>query len=950
MATAKKTTTSKKTHKASGGNGKRKPEANDKALTRKKHKKLKHANDRNPYRFVWLSLILLFLSTTLFLSEISYIKFWEKDISLISLPLKSIIDENVGNYCGHFGVIAADIMIRRLFGISALLIPLVFLISSISLVNVKKIRIGHYVYPLIVFTCLCSVFLGCFNGRDVDFFGTGLGGEMGIYISEWLQKYLGIEGTQVLLIILFIAFLWGIAANLCINLISGLYRIIAKSTSKIIGKRYYSPRVIVTEISPYHEHAADDSLRSLIEENSEENSNNNGLENDGNNLSTESENIINGTKDESEEKLDTVLLENGRLAAKITDDYYIYLCPELIVPDKNEIQEEKQCTVDNKENEEEFTIIRKTTESEVSTESANSEKDESDETETIVSNAQETVISVTSDSERDAEESDKNEGERAKDITTGSIKIDDLIISKSETEEEVSDADVNERRLYDPTLELRNYKKPTIDLLKKYDESEILVEEEEVVRNKEQIVNTLATFGISISEIEATVGPTVTLYEIKPAPGVRISKIQNLEKDIALALAALGIRIIAPIPGKGAIGIEVPNKKKATVSMYSVIKSAKFHDSKAELPIALGRTIQNETLVLDLAKMPHLLVAGATGQGKSVGLNAIITSLLYKKHPAELKFVMVDPKRLELTPYSSLSKHFIAQMEGSDDIILTDTTKVIYTLNSICQEMDDRYRLLEDACVKNLKEYNNKFMHRKLNPEKGHRFLPYIVVIVDEFADLIMTAGREIETPVARIAQLARAAGIHMIIATQRPTANIITGTIKANFPARIAFKVLSGLDSRTILDKGGADQLIGRGDMLVYHGSDLTRVQCAFVDTPEVEAITSYIGSQMGYFEPYQLPEFQPESENSRENSATDHQSGPMDPLLVEVARYVVDNQIGSTSKIQRNFEIGFNRAGRIVDQLEKIGVVGKQQGSKPRQVLVSDPVHLEHILDNYR
>lgn len=513
-------------------------------------------------------------------------------------------------------------------------------------------------------------------------------------------------------------------------------------------------------------------------------------------------------------------------------------------------------------------------------------------------------------------------------------------------EEQVSNEVINSSNLYDPTLELSHYRKPPVELLDDHTKR-VTVTDEELVENKNRIVTTLENFGIRIDTIEATIGPTVTLYEIVPAPGVRISKIKNLEDDIALSLSALGIRIIAPIPGKGTVGIEVPNKDKEVVSMYSVIKSPKFHDSHADLPVALGKTIQNETFVFDLAKMPHLLVAGATGQGKSVGLNAIITSLLYKKHPAELKFILVDPKKVELTLYSKLEKHFLAKMPSEEEAIITDTQKVIYTLNSLCIEMDARYDLLKSAQVRNIKEYNEKFINRRLNPEKGHRFLPYFVVIVDEFADLIMTAGREIETPIARIAQLARAVGIHLIIATQRPTTNIITGVIKANFPARIAFRVTSMIDSRTILDQPGANQLVGRGDMLISTGSEITRVQCAFIDTPEVERITEYIQHQQGYVSAYELPEYTPEGEES--SGVSSDVLAKRDSLFEEVARYVVANQQGSASTIQRKFSIGFNRAGRLIDQLEAAGIVGPSEGGgKPRQVLINDPMSLEMILDN--
>lgn len=502
---------------------------------------------------------------------------------------------------------------------------------------------------------------------------------------------------------------------------------------------------------------------------------------------------------------------------------------------------------------------------------------------------------------------------------------------------------------YDPRLDLSHYKFPTLDLLKHYDNDSPAIDKDEQEANKHRIIQVLKDFGIEIDTINATVGPTITLYEITPAAGVRISKIRNLEADIALSLAALGIRIIAPIPGKGTIGIEVPNAKPVMVSMESILNSKKFAESKMELPVALGRTITNEVFMFDLAKMPHLLVAGATGQGKSVGLNCVITSLLYKKHPAELKLVMVDPKMVEFSIYSPIIKHFLAKMPDVDDAdaIITDTTKVIHTLKSLCIEMDNRYELLKDANVRSVIEYNNLFKDRKLNPEKGHRYLPYIVVVIDEFGDLIMTAGKDIEMPIARIAQKARAVGMHMIIATQRPTTNIITGTIKANFPARMAFRVSSMIDSRTILDRPGANQLIGRGDLLFLSGSDPVRVQCAFVDTPEVNAICQYISHQQGYTEAYPLPEYVDENEGGPIESGVE--MGKFDPMFAEAARLVVINQSGSTSLIQRKFAIGYNRAGRLMDQLEATGIVGKADGSKPRPVLVADEVQLDRILETY-
>lgn len=502
---------------------------------------------------------------------------------------------------------------------------------------------------------------------------------------------------------------------------------------------------------------------------------------------------------------------------------------------------------------------------------------------------------------------------------------------------------------YDPRLDLSHYKFPVLNLLKHYDNNQPPIDEEEQNANKNRITQTLRNFGIEINSITATVGPTITLYEITPAAGVKINKIKHLEDDIALSLAALGIRIIAPIPGKGTIGIEVPNAKPIIVSMESIIGSKKFAESKYELPVALGKTITNEVFMFDLAKMPHLLVAGATGQGKSVGLNAIITSLLYKKHPAELKLVMVDPKMVEFSIYSPIVKHFLAKLPDEEEAIITDTSKVIQTLKSLCIEMDDRYKLLKEAGVRSVKEYNELFKERKLLPTAGHRYMPYIVVIIDEYGDLIMTAGKEVEMPIARIAQKARAVGMHMIIATQRPTTNIVTGTIKANFPARMSFKTTSMIDSKTILDRTGANQLIGRGDLLFMQGSECVRVQCAFVDTPEVTNICSYIKNQQGYTDAYMLPEVIEESDGTA-ITAESLDSSRLDSLFEEAARLIVVHQQGSTSLIQRKFAIGYNRAGRLMDQLEKAGIVGKADGSKPRQVLCTDEIDLDRILSNFR
>ncbi len=531
------------------------------------------------------------------------------------------------------------------------------------------------------------------------------------------------------------------------------------------------------------------------------------------------------------------------------------------------------------------------------------------------------------------------------------IESEDISIEVEEiNEEEVTSknidfSNVNSKK-FDPTLDLRNFKNPSIDLLKDYGDGTIKIDQEELESNKNRIVDTLKNYNIGIKQIKATIGPTVTLYEIIPDAGIRISKIKNLEDDIALSLSALGIRIIAPIPGKGTIGIEVPNKKKSIVSMKSLLSSKKFIESDMELPITLGKTISNETFIVDLTKMPHLLMAGATGQGKSVGINAILTSILYKKHPAEVKFVLVDPKKIELSIFNKIERHYLAKLPESDDAIIIENDKVINTLNSLCREMDKRYELLKDAMTRNIKEYNEKFITRKLNPENGHTFLPYIVLVIDEFADLIMTAGKEVETPLARLAQLSRAVGIHLIIATQRPSVNVITGLIKANFPARIAFRVTSKIDSRTILDTGGAEQLIGRGDLLYSQSNDLTRIQCGFIDTSEVEKLSEYIGSQTGYESAYILPEFSKDDSGESSNISIEDR----DSMFDEAARVIVTNQQGSASLLQRKLKLGYNRAGRLIDQMEDAGIVGPFEGSKPRQVLISDLNSLENLLSEIK
>ena len=522
----------------------------------------------------------------------------------------------------------------------------------------------------------------------------------------------------------------------------------------------------------------------------------------------------------------------------------------------------------------------------------------------------------------------------------------DFIIEERTETDELAEKLVEEKGVYDPTLDLSGFKFPPLELLNEYEVGKVQVTQEELNQNKDKILATLTNFKIGISSIKATIGPTVTLYEIVPEAGIKISRIKNLEDDIALSLAALGIRIIAPIPGKGTIGIEVPNKNREMVSIRSVLATAGFQKTDKELPVALGKTISNEVLVIDLAKMPHLLVAGATGQGKSVGLNVILTSLLYKRHPSQLKFVLVDPKKVEMSLFSKIERHYLAKLPNSEEAIITDTKKVVHTLNSLCIEMENRYEVMKDAGARNLKEYNAKFVARKLNPKEGHRFLPYIVLVIDELADLMMTAGKEVETPIARLAQLARAIGIHLVVATQRPSVNVITGVIKANFPARLSFRVTSKVDSRTILDTGGADQLVGMGDMLLSAGSDMIRLQSPFVDTPEVEKVCDFIGSQRGYDSAYLLPEYEGEDEGG----VSDVDLSERDALFEEAARLIVNHQQGSTSLIQRKLKLGYNRAGRLIDQLEAAGIVGPFEGSKAREVLIKDEMSLEQLLNGLK
>lgn len=770
-----------------------------------------------------LGSFLIIIGILLFVAFVSFFFTGKTDQS--TLTELASRDVKADNWLNKLGAWVSDLFIMKGFGAGSFIFSWLFFISGIyTALDIKKSRlINHWFWGTLIVIWL-SVFFGFFSKQ----FDT-LGGTIGFEINSFIQDYLGVIGTALLLLfglIIFLAVKFGVTGQTFVNLF--------KSTKKTVEDDYQSIKDDTETYIPFD-----------------------------NNLSAEAEDIK-SAYELSVENIEPTIKHHST--------------PEIQTNDLDIVLNEKEDTIDEQPFESDIAI----------------------------------------------------EVEQIKEETSVSDNLANKLV-----------ADFGE---FDPTLELSKYQFPPLDLLRKYDSESITINQEELEDNKNKIVETLNNYSIGIANIKATIGPTVTLYEIIPNAGIRISKIKNLEDDIALSLSALGIRIIAPIPGKGTIGIEVPNKSATIVSMRSVIASQKFQKSEMELPIAFGKTISNETMVVDLAKMPHLLMAGATGQGKSVGLNAVLTSLLYKKHPAEVKFVLVDPKKVELTLFNKIERHYLAKLPDSGDAIITDNTKVIHTLNSLCIEMDNRYEMLKNAMVRNIKEYNEKFKARKLNPNEGHQFLPYIVLVVDEFADLIMTAGKEVETPIARLAQLARAIGIHLIIATQRPSVNVITGIIKANFPARIAFRVTSKIDSRTILDNSGADQLIGRGDMLFTQGNDLTRVQCAFVDTPEVEQITEFIGSQKGYPDAYMLPEYVGEEGNS----ILDIDISERDKLFKEAAEIIVTAQQGSASLLQRKLKLGYNRAGRLIDQLEAAGIVGPFEGSKARQVLITDLTALNNFLAN--
>lgn len=848
-----------------------------------------------------VGLIMLFAGIYLLLAILFYLLNWKVDCSALADYARFKGNEDrlamitFENLCGRNGASIANLLIGKTFGLFGVVIPFLLMILALRITRLRTLHFNRMMSIGVLILLLGTLTLGFIFKEDWGVFGSGLGGRWGIDAAAIITQSIGPIGTILVILVGWI--LTGVYINRSfINKVNKAGEVIADGGLKV-GKAAIG--LVAKGVEKTHKTSTEPAK------------------------SEEADQEVKPTATPTE------------VATQAT--------PSEVIPQP--IPTEIDSDPDEDEGVEMVTIAPKAQASDElkSTDTAEIDDQQNDDDLTITtvvrnddSNDQ-APIAPTEELENIPEESPN---ENSSDTDEG-LKI--VVVEHQDKELEDNEIDLKE---YDPAKDLPKYQRPPVTLLEDHS-MDVEVSNEEIYENKEQIKTTLQNFGIAISKIKATVGPTVTLYEIIPAPGIKIARIKSLEEDIAMSLKALRIRIIAPIPGKGTVGIEVPNKDRDVVSMLSAVKSARFQQSKFELPVVLGRTIQNENFVIDLAKMPHLLVAGATGQGKSVGLNAIITSLLYKKHPSELKFVMIDPKRVELSLYAPLEKHFLAKMESEDDAILTDPQKVIYTLNSLVVEMEQRYELLRQASVKKITEYNDKFRNRRLNPQKGHRFMPYLVVVVDEFADLIMTAGREIETPIVRLAQMGRAVGLHLIIATQRPEVKVITGLIKSNFPARIAFRVMSMMDSRTIIDTTGANQLIGCGDMLMSLNSELTRVQCAFVDTPEIENIISFISRQQGYTAPYALPDYVPE--NSEAPSAMSGEAVRFDPKLAEIARWFVQNGgQASTSSIQRNFEVGFNRAGRIMNQLERAGIVGRQEGSKPRDLKVTDTYALERILQD--
>ncbi len=893
-----------------------------------------------------LGLVLLFISLFILASVVSYYFTWADDQDAVRWGrIWSERDLEVGNLMGKLGAVVSDFIVGYCFGAFGIAIPVVLIILAVRIMRQMPMFLRRAVRMSLIVMVLGSLSLGLLFGERWGVFGSGLGGAQGIFVTEWLVSYIGTMGLGLGLLLSWVLLAVYVNRN-TIRVVNKVGKGIVEGgvmVGEAVGRGITSVGSTVgaklqrQESARSGEDAEEPAEGEAVTQDAaeiEQTAHNDNIapERNAGDIPEASQEAVKPdpdfeityTRDDREDNGTRAAFAAEGVDVETGDDYSAVVTLGADVPVLHAPWLIHQQPETDKHP---FEVIDLTD---------------------AVNRAMDGVPDDP-DEHPEAVGPDEEAGREGVSLGIGGVAVSDgrsagmQVLVPENRDAQLDDDDISDM-LYDPTLELSSYHRPPVEILEDHS-VEVKVTEAEVYENKNRIIETLGNFGIKIDRIKATIGPTVTLYEIVPAPGIRISKIKNLEDDIALSLSALGIRIIAPMPGKGTIGIEVPNKDKEVVSMYSVIKSIKFQESTYDLPIVLGKTIQNETFIVDLAKMPHLLVAGATGQGKSVGLNAIIASLLYKKHPAELKFVLVDPKKVELTLYQKLERHFLAKMPGEDEAIITDTHKVIYTLNSLCIEMDQRYDLMRKAEVRNVKEYNDKFTKRRLNPRKGHRFMPYIVVVIDEFADMIMTAGREIETPIARLAQLARAVGIHLVIATQRPTTNIITGVIKANFPARIAFRVSSMIDSRTIIDQPGANQLIGRGDMLISNGNDLVRVQCAFLDTPEVERVTEFIGSQRGYSDAYELPEYSPEGDSSGSKSAD---LGKVDDMFGEVARFIVQHQQGSTSAIQRRFSIGYNRAGRLMDQIEAAGIVGRAEGSKPREVLISDMHSLEMLLDS--
>ena len=826
---------------------------------------------------------------------ISYLFTWRIDQSTLDVPAsKLFFNPNIvaSNWTGTFGAFLAHRFMYRWIGLPSFALIVILAVLIFKLFNIKTLPVGKTIKLSIVYSIWGSIALG-YVFHHAAFTP---GGAHGYFVSEWMNAVIGKLGTGIVLIT-------------CLFAILSFTFDSFVARCRTFVKELIRPKVTDKELPPSSE-----------QEESVETTKN---EEDTEYIDTEATEVET-TENESEQPEGD---ENDDIPFVNNDKDLL----------KFEIK--TTATFDNSDNGDDLSNNL----GEVESQLIDNNNDNSIDNNNLIGEQGNFIVTNPTQNNDEIQS-----GENTDNAPNGDVEIN--VITNEEETLKKTKTDIEEEGPYDPTRDLENYRLPGLDLLNDYEQNNTSVTEDELIANKNKIVETLNDYKVQIDKINATVGPTVTLYEIVPAKGYRISKIKSLGDDIALSLAALGIRIIAPIPGRGTIGIEVPNEKKQTVAMRTVLASKKFQESKFDLPVAIGKTITNETFTFDLTKAPHLLVAGATGQGKSVGLNAILTSLLYKKHPAQLKLVLVDPKKVELTLYKALEKYFLAKLPDAEDAIITDTQKVVNTMQSLCIEMDARYDLLKNASCRNIKEYNEKFINRHLNPEKGHRYLPYIVVVIDEFADLIMTAGKEVELPIARLAQLARAIGIHLIVATQRPTTNVITGLIKANFPARIAFKVMSMIDSRTILDAPGANQLIGRGDMLIaMGGSEMTRVQCAFVDTPELEKIMQHIEQQQSYTGAYELPEYTPEGGGDG-SGLEDVDLSKRDSMFEEAARIIVINQQGSTSLIQRKFSIGYNRAGRIMDQLEAAGIVGPYQGSKARDVLIPDELSLDRLLETLR